>query len=449
MSMKHVTFLDFSNPLPHRNGGGATLHIGALYIVSTLEESGFDVDYRDYQTSEFCNSLAIKDMLRFSENSANIVLVSCMAYMLPLVILFAERFKKANPHKIMILGGPGPAGVAEDIVDTFPFIDYIIKGEGEETVPLLVKTIINKRQLAVSIPGVVFKEDIIYSTPPKRIKDLDSIPFPAYHIVDMKKYSTYGIITGRGCVYKCKFCDVHGLWGDQYLRRNIQNVLSEIEFLNSSYGIDRFDIWDDTFIVDRNRVLEFVNGLHERGLQVRWNCFGRVNLIDEELLQIMSSAGCEEIFYGLESGSQSVLDRIDKKVNIKDVNRVIEMSLRYVKVSAHLIWGFPFETLQDLFQTIFLYNYLKGKIRVGIGQLWPYPTSPLFSEFPYLLTVNDSQIEFLKILPFSKPDTEEERLVHGLVRKYPHIFTQFCVLADELYQQKREIMERLLLLCGD
>ena len=157
--MKKVTFLDFSNPLPNRNGGGATLHIGALYIVSALEEKQYVVDYRDYQTSLYCNSLKLSDMLEFSDNSADIILISCMAYMLPLVVLFSERFKLANPEKKIILGGPGPAGVAEELVSAFSFIDYIIKGEGEETVPLLMDCIVRSKGDINKIPGIVYRRD--------------------------------------------------------------------------------------------------------------------------------------------------------------------------------------------------------------------------------------------------------------------------------------------------
>lgn len=447
--MKKVTFLDFSNPLPKRSGGGATLHIGALYIVAALEKKGIEVDYRDYQTSKFCDSLKVGDMLEFATAPSDVVLVSCMAYMLPLVVLFTERFKALFPDKTLILGGPGPAGVAEDLVNSFASIDYVIRGEGEETLPMLIEALPANADQPITIPGTVYKADRLYSNPPVRIGNLDELPLPAYHAVDMSQYRTFGIITGRGCVYRCKFCDVHGLWGDQYRRRSISKVLDEIELLVKKYGVKRFDIWDDTFIVNRKRVIEFIRGIHERQLKVHWNCFGRVNLIDEELLQMMSQAGCDEIFYGIESGSQSVLNKIDKQINFEDVNRVIMMTLKYVRVSAHLIWGFPFEDYNDFFRTIYMYNYLKGKMRIGLGQLWPYPTSPLYIDYGGDVITNNDQREFYKILPFSTSGTEDEILIHNLVDKYPHIFTQYTIFKDERYEYKKQIMDRLVLLCDE
>lgn len=444
--MEKVTFLDFSNPLSKRNGGGATLHIGALYIVAALEKKGIKVDYRDYQTSKFCDSFKVEDMVEFATDTSDVVLVSCMAYILPLVILFSERFKELFPNKILILGGPGPAGVAEDIVSSFSSIDYVIRGEGEETLPVLLESLSTNFNHSITIPGIVYKAERLYSIPPVRIENLDELPLPAYHAVDMKQYSTFGIITGRGCVYRCKFCDVHGLWGDQYKCRSISKVLDEIELLVREYGINRFDIWDDTFIVNRKRVIDFIRGINERQLKIRWNCFGRINLIDEELLQMMSQAGCEEIFYGIESGSQSVLNKIDKQINIEDVNSVIEMSLKYVRVSAHLIWGFPFEGYNDFFRTIYMYNYLNGKMRIGLGQLWPYPTSPLYIDYGGDVIINEDQREFYKILPFPTSGTEDEILIHNLVDKYPHIFTQYTIFKDEGYAYKKQIMDRLVLL---
>lgn len=447
--MNKVTFLDFSNPLPKRSGGGATLHIGALYIVAALEKKGFEVDYRDYQTSKYCDSLKVDDMIEFAMEVSDVVLVSCMAYMLPLVVIFSERFKELFPNKILILGGPGPAGVAKELVGNFSSIDFVICGEGEETLPKLMEVLLANNGQHITVPGTVYKTDQIYSNAPVRINNLDELPLPAYHEVDMSQYSTFGIITGRGCVYRCKFCDVHGLWGEQYRRRSISKVLDEIELLVNNYGVTRFDIWDDTFIVSRKRVIEFIKGIHERQLNIHWNCFGRVNLIDEELLQMMSQAGCDEIFYGIESGSQSVLDKIDKQINFEDVNRVINMSLKYVRVSAHLIWGFPFEDYSDFFRTIYMYNYLQGKIRIGLGQLWPYPTSPLYIDCGADVVINNDQREFYKILPFPTSGTEDEVLIHNLVDKYPHIFTQYTIFKDERYKNKKQIMDRLIFLCDE
>lgn len=447
---KNVTFLDFSNPLPSRNGGKKTIHLGALYIIATMEESEYSVDYRDYQTCEFHDSLKISDMLRFAENPCDIVMISCMAYMLPLILILAREIKKIYPEKKIVLGGQGPAGVATRIIDRFFYVDYVVRGEGEISNVLLMDFLSKKNVEIQEIPGIVYRvSGTTRSNPQKRIDNLDGLPFPAYHAVDMNKYDIFGIITGRGCMYRCKFCDIHGLWGNEYRKRSIDCVLDEIEILVRKYGIRKIDIWDDTFIFDRRRVEEFSQGIMDRNLVINWTCFGRINLMDEKLLTLMKHAGCSGVFYGIESGSQNVLNKIDKKINLEDIINKISMSIKYVQVSAHLIWGFPFETCEDLYKTLYLYIYLKDKIKIDIGQLWTYPTSELYMDYKDMLMVNQDMEEFKRILPLGQDNKEELSEVWNLINLYPEIFTQYTVFVDNEYLRKKRIIERLNIICGE
>lgn len=428
-----ITYLDLNNPITMENEQPTTANLGALYIVAALENEGYEVDYRDYQISKFYNSLKIDSIVKFAENSGDIILVCCMAYMLPLVILAIERIKKLNPEKQIILGGVGPTGVATRLIEEFEDIDIIVKGEGEITIiellnALGIKGLYSRYEALTKIDGIVFRDlnsNIVVNPERERNRELDSIAFPAYSAIDTTKYKEFGLITGRGCAFKCKFCDIHGLWGEKYFQRSLDNVIEELNILVKELGVKQIRIWDDTFTISDKRVMEFCKRVKEENLDFQWSCFGRVNLVDERLLETMANSGCNGIFYGLESGSEEILRKIDKEINIDSMIKAIETTVNYMKVKGHLIWGFPFESCEDLYKTIYLYNYLKGKIDISMSQLWPYPTSPLYKEYKHLTKFDPLMGAFDKVLPFKEDELEDKKEVLRLVAEHKDIFTQF------------------------
>ncbi|MEN2774630.1 radical SAM protein [Acetivibrio clariflavus] len=446
-----ITFLDLNNPVNMGSNESIIPNLGALYIVAALENEGYEVDYRDYQVSEFYNDLKIDSIVKFAEKSGDIILVCCMAYMLPLVLLAMQRIKKLNPEKQIILGGVGPTGVAARLIEEFDYIDIVVKGEGEITIvqlidALKIKDVYRKNEALKKVAGIVFRDldsKVVDNPERERIRDLDSIAFPAYNAIDVTKYNEFGLITGRGCAFKCKFCDIHGLWRDKYFQRSLENVIEELNIIVKEYGIKQIRIWDDTFTLSNKRVMEFCKRVKEEKLDFQWSCFGRVNLVNESLLETMANSGCNGIFYGLESGSEEILEKVDKKINIDSMIRAIETTLNYMKVKGHLIWGFPFESCEDLYKTIYLYNYLKGKIDISISQLWPYPTSPLYKEYKHLIKFDPSLGTFDKILPFKENELGDKEEVLRLVARYGDIFTQFYYYHTDNFMDRYMMIKNL------
>lgn len=455
MVCKKVTHLDFNNPIIREDEQVTTANLGALYIISALENKGYEVDYRDYQTSKFYNNLKVSSMVKFAENSQNTILICCMAYMLPLVILAVKQIKAANPEKVIILGGVGPTGVADKLLQQFKDIDIIAKGEGEFTIIELLSALEisdpHRRYEALrKVNGIVFRDldsRVVVTNERERNRDLDAIAFPAYHAIDTTKYKEFGLITGRGCAFKCKFCDIHGLWGQKYFQRSLDNVFEELNILVKKYGVKQIRIWDDTFTMSDKRVLEFCRRVKEENLDFQWSCFGRVNLVNEKLLESMAEAGCNGIFYGLESGSEEILNKIDKKINIDSMIKAIETTAKYMQVKGHLIWGFPFESCEDLYKTTYLYNYLKGKIDISMSQLWPYPTSPLYMEYKDLIKFNPNLDTFEKILPFKEDELEDQKEVLRLVTKHSDIFTQFYYYHTDNFMDRYMMVKDLYSFC--
>lgn len=446
-----ITFIDMNNPIPREAEQTTTPNLGALYIISALEDEGYEIDYRDYQISKFSDSLKVNSIVEFAKNSRNILMVCCMAYMLPIVILALKKIKEIFPEKIIILGGVGPTGVADKLIREFKEIDIVVKGEGEFVIVEVLKALEEKNlssriELLKKIKGISFRDqnyELVSNPMMERCKELDRIAFPAYYKIDMDIYKEFGLITGRGCAYKCKFCDIHGLWGEKYYQRSLDNVMLELRLLVKEYGVKKIRIWDDTFTMSDDRVQEFCRRLKKEKLDIEWSCFGRVNLVNERLLETMANAGCKGIFYGLESGSEEILKKIDKRITLDSIIRAIEITVKYMDVKGHLIWGFPFESCEDLYKTLYVYNYLRNKIRISMSQLWPYPTSPLYQEYQELIRFNPALDSFYKILPFKEDETDEVKSVIQLITSHKDIFTQFCYYHVDSFMHRYHMVQDL------
>jgi anaerobic magnesium-protoporphyrin IX monomethyl ester cyclase len=381
-----VTLVNVSTPLPRDEDDAREVYLplGSLYLVSALERAGVSVDFRDYQLFVVGRPtpLDVELFQSFLADHASIVAVSCMVSMLPFVVLGTGRFKERNPDCTLILGGPGPSGVADEIISSFPWVDIVGIGEGEETIVELVRALRTGGDLN-SVRGIAYRDGrIARRTPPRpRIKNPDAVAFPAYDRLDLSRYTCVPIVTGRGCPFRCAFCDVGPLWGNRTCFRSVENVVEELTLLRDAHALETVHIADDTFNLKRSRVEALCGELKRLGMG--WTCLSRVDMLDEALLERMADAGCRSLFLGIESGSDAVLTRINKRFSIEEATRTAELAARYVKqVVTSFIWGFPFETMWDFKQTVFSVismSYLNA--RAGLKLLSPMPLSPLGVEY--------------------------------------------------------------------
>jgi anaerobic magnesium-protoporphyrin IX monomethyl ester cyclase len=333
------------------------LHVplGPLYLVRALEDSGWRVDFRDYQLNEFEDPFASESITRYLEDSADIVGVSCMANLLPFTLLALKDFKERHPEKTVILGGVGPAAVEEKVLERFPWIDIVVKGEAERTFPELLESLKNGRK-PEGIPGVLFRENghVVRNRKRERITDLDRIPLPAFDRVDLSKYAGYGVVTSRGCPYQCTFCGVAPIWGHTAYHRSNENILHEMRVLQELAGVELFLFQDEFFVSGKERVMSFCRALKESGMDVKWKAFGRVNLTDVEMMEAMAGCGCLELRFGIESASERILEKTEKGFTVEQVLEVIPDAVQiFPRVDAFYIWGFPFETAEDFQKTLF------------------------------------------------------------------------------------------------
>jgi len=219
------------------------LHVplGTLYLTASLEQAGLAVDFRDYQLCPAEDPFAREAILRHLADPAPIIGLSCMANLLPFTILTAKTLKEAYPDRTIALGGVGPFGVEEPILARFPWIDVIAYGEGERSGPALVKALRTGGDLR-DVPGIVFRhgDEIVRTPPAPRIEDLDSIPGPAYHHIDLGRYEGYNLMSSRGCPYPCTFCSVAPIWGRQPYFRSNRHIIDEMRWLHEEHGVRLF-----------------------------------------------------------------------------------------------------------------------------------------------------------------------------------------------------------------
>ena len=277
----------------------------------------------------------------------------------------AQILKKVLPSAIFVLGGAHPTAALDHAAQAKEF-DYFIIGEGELTFVELLEYISGKSSFNKhKINGLAFwdKEKLTITPSRERIKNLDSLPFPARDLFpSITKYSptpaSYRrlplahIMTSRGCPLKCAFCD-RSIFQETLKQRSAQNVLKEVDELITRYGVREIRFFDDCFTINRGRLEEICQGMKKLKPCTPWTCLTSVNFIDQDMLNMMHDAGCWQILYGLESGSDDILRTIGKQTTVKKNKDAVELAHKAgMRVRADFIVGTPSETMKTLRDTM-------------------------------------------------------------------------------------------------
>lgn len=418
--------------------------LGPLYVASALEQEGLRVEFRDYQLSPEGNSFDSAPLVRFLDGHQQVVLISCFVDMLPLVLDAARQLKSQRPDATIVLGGPGPTARARDFLLRFPWIDGIVQGEGEETIREWVRTLQGEKR---PVAGMVQRvgTDILDAPERPRIEHID-LTLPAYHLLDWHQYQGARIITTRGCPYHCTFCDVSALWRHRTIYRDLDATIAEMELLCERYGKRGVGIVDDTFVLKVQRVREFCHRLINAGTRFKWGCFARINLMTPALIELMARAGCEAVFYGIDSGSQSVLRQTHKALDASMVIPVLRQSARYFdQIEASFIWGYPYESLADFQETIDLAgaaSMLAPQVNVQLHLLSPLPNSQVFQQYGHKLLRPDPEDKLWLILPPLLLDDRGSEL-RPMLEGSPELFPGFYTLPTPEKAAKQRVLEQV------
>lgn len=436
-----VAHVSVSNPI--------TVPSGALYISSVLSRAGYRVDFRDLTAASYLELDPARLAASLSD-SADILGIGCMSDTLPFVIDAARRIKTSAPEKAIVLGGPGPSGAAREILEAFPFIDVIAIGEAEETAVEIARALSNGKKVHEAGPGLGEIKGICFldgaqpvtTAPRDRIRNLDDLPYPLYDAITVERYPMVNIVFSRGCPYRCTFCDVAPMWQRKNLRRSVESIVDEIRLLRSRYGRTNFEFTDETFILGQDKILDFCSRLRREGLDIKWSCTGRVNLVNDRLLGEMASAGCQAMFFGIESGSDRVLERVNKEFTVREAVEAIHVTLKYMRPATSFIWGFPFETEQDLTETLLLATYLSQiGVDCRLNRLAPFPLMPLFAEYGDRIESLEPNGARSATEPFQTAGYPAE--VADLVRQFPRVFPSFYRFPTEGFERKQQAVNSL------
>ncbi|MBA7609981.1 hypothetical protein ES703_17184 [subsurface metagenome] len=299
-------------------------------------------------------------------------------------MIVARIVKSVDRGIKIVLGGPHVYIYPEETI-RLPEVDYLVLGEGEMPFTEFLQNIDNHSALK-EIKGIVFKHngEIINTGTRELIDDLDTLPLPARHLTKINKYSSLlakgglvtTMITSRGCPYRCSFCYRPHL-GKRFRARSARNVVDEMEgCLNM--GVKEILVYDDTFTIDKQRVINVCNLILERGLNITWDIRTRVDIVDRQMLKSLKSAGCERIHYGIESANPEILKVLQKGVTLPQVESAFEMTKEAgITTLAYFMIGSPTETKEQVLNTI---NYAKRlePDYCHFSVLTPFPATPLY-----------------------------------------------------------------------
>jgi len=363
--------------------------LGLCYIAASLEQAGHDVAILDMNSQRVSD----KSLVKHIEYSP-LVGIGGLVTEYGEVVRLVKVIKKAHEYQIVVLGGPLATTHSEELL-VASGADVAVIGEGEQTIVELVNAIEqgSSREL---IKGIVYQDgDRVVAHPPREPDtNLNSIPHPARHLLDMSRYSThhfktFGIkvpniksttlISTRGCPYMCTFC-AKEIGGLKWRARSPEDIVNEMRELRNDYDISGFVFNDDTFVVNRKRVIDFCALLEKELPDVIWYCNGRVNLMDEEMIQAMVKSGCVGIAYGIESGNQAILDSVKKAITLEQVERITALTKKHgIHVTGYFMLGILGDTKQTIQETLDFAERLDLDF-YGFGITSPIPGTEMYSQ---------------------------------------------------------------------
>ena len=345
-------------------------HIGLGYLASSVAKEGYDTEVIDAKLDRLGSKETVE---RIAEYSPDVLGITSMTHEIVTAADIVRKYKNINPGVKVVLGGVHVSAMPEATLEAYPHIDVGVIGEGEIILPLVLKSFETGSGDLSSIGGIVFRDgsSVKRTDNNKWIEDLDTLPQPAWECFPNAK--DYIVITSRGCPYSCVFCMQAS--GKKVRNRSIENVVGEIEEVLEGKHPRRFLFYDETFTLDKKRVLGICDLMIEKGLdkKIKWSVTTRVDAVDRDILVKMKQAGCDHIEFGVESGNEEMLQRIKKGITKAQAERAISLAkeMGYHTEGAFIL-GHPHENMTTALETIDFAAKLNPDI-VQLGIMVPYP----------------------------------------------------------------------------
>ncbi len=359
--------------------------LGIMSIAAVLEQNGIQVGIIDCYAAPATAEAVLEKILAISPD---IVGFSCTTSSFLEGYRVAELLKQLRPDIITVVGGAHACTIGAALLDSFPAIDYLVIGEGEQTMLDLAQ---RGDRPVEKIPGIAYRKDGAgtLTEPRELITDLDSLPFPAYHLLpDFPKRYTLplfsfptapntSIISSRGCPYACSYCD-RSVFARGFRFNSPEYIIEHLAMLNREYGIRHVFFYDDLFTFDRKRVARFCELKEQRGIKVTYNCIARLEHVDHELLTLLKRSGCWQVNFGIESGDPEVVKKHRKFFGLDEVGRKLKMVKDAgMRVKGLFMIGLPGEDEAAIRRTID-YALSLPLEEINVTKFTPFPGAPIY-----------------------------------------------------------------------
>ncbi len=421
--------------------------LGILYLAGYLEKfSDFEIQILDCQVEEM-NYVKLAQTIE--KRKPDVIGVTAMTFTLIDVLKVVKVAKQINPQIKIVLGGPHPHIYPEETIN-LPGVDFVILGEGEVSFLELLNHLNKKEYHRLhEVKGLVFKVDgkIINNGFREPLINLDLLPFPARHLTPYQKYSSIlakknpvtTMITSRGCPYQCIFCDRPHL-GKLFRARTAKNVVDEMEECKKM-GINEILVYDDTFTIKKQRVLDVCSEIQKRKLNIVWDIRARVDTVNEEMLKELKKAGCQRIHYGVEAGTEKILKVLNKGITLEQVKKAFKLTKKIgIQTFAYFMIGSPEETKEDILESIDFAKKLKPDF-VQITITSAFPATKLYRLALEKKVLADDYMQKFAENPFPdfkikywEENLNEEELNQLLSYAYKSFYWRPSFLVKELFR---------------
>jgi len=331
--------------------------LGILYLSSHLRRLGFGVEAYD---STFGSLAELSGLLESYKPGVLGVYATLMTRGNALAITAAAKARGWT----VVLGGPEPSNYASEYLAHGA--DFIVEGEGELTLQELLLALRANDAAAVANVRGLYSQDIsgrvVHSGPREQIADLNAQPWPDRERIDIEQYirvwrehhgkGSVSVITARGCPYHCRWCS-HSTYGKTHRRRSVENVAAEVEWILERYHPDMLWMADDVFTIHYGWIRSYLSEVKRRGIRIPFECITRADRLTSEMADALAELGCFRVWVGSESGSQRLLDAMERGVTVDEVQRAISLCrTRGIETGMFLMWGYDGEELADIEATV-------------------------------------------------------------------------------------------------
>ncbi|MFC1577026.1 B12-binding domain-containing radical SAM protein [Candidatus Omnitrophota bacterium] len=380
---------------------------GLLYIAAALEKADFRVEIFEALSEDV---LPIDETFRqlrmkIPRCDPSFIGITCMSAQAPTVRRLTGWIKERFPRIKIVLGGVHPTFMPHQAMGWGA--DFVVAGEGEKTMVDLAGFITEGGPSADGIGGLYYRKgtEIVSTGRQETIEDLDEIPEPAYHLVPKERFTKRKgeirgtwlrcawIWTSRGCPSRCTFCAGHRFFGKKVRYRSLDNIFRELDHLVEKFNIEAFYILDDTFTINSGHVQAFCERLKASYPDLKWSCQARVNFFDELTAKALKDAGCIQVDFGVESGSQRILDLLKKGIKVEQTEKAFSACKKYgIKALATIMIGNPTESLEDVDETRKMLKRIEPDF-TAVYFTTPFPGTELYTLARSEGLITDESIE--------------------------------------------------------